>query len=151
MFDGREFKAGDRVAGSAGAWAEVLSVSEDGERLRVRFTGEGVDPPAPDTEGEMARGEIASLSPAPPGPAWGERVAVVVHRVPESAESEEGYGAVTMGGVPLGVSVEATDADTAQEALERLLGALRAFGYAGTVAVEDATYIGGVNRYEVEA
>jgi hypothetical protein len=77
-------------------------------------------------------------------------VAVVVHHVPESEESEECYEAVTMGGVPLGVSITASDSDTAREALDRLLGALKVFGYAGAVAVEDATYTGGIQRYEIE-
>lgn len=94
--------------------------------------------------------EVAAFSPTPTGPEWSERVVIVVHHVPESEEAEESYEAVTMGGVPLGVSVSA-DVDTVQEALDRLLGALAAFGYSGKVAVEDATYIGGTQRYEVEA
>ncbi len=73
-----------------------------------------------------------------------------MHHVPESEESEEGYEAVTMGGVPLGVSINASDSDTAQAALDRLLGALKVFGYAGLVAVEDATYMGGIQRYQLE-
>ncbi len=80
---------------------------------------------------------------------------VVIHHVPESEASEEGYEAVAMGGTPLGgtplgVSVEASDADSAPEALDRLLGALRVFGFVGSAQVEDVTYLGGVQRYELE-
>lgn len=80
---------------------------------------------------------------------WGERVTVVVHRVPETEGFEGGYEAVTMTGVPHGVSVTGSDPESAEEALDHLLDGLRAFGFAGRVAVEDATYIGGVQRYEV--
>lgn len=82
---------------------------------------------------------------------WGERVAVVVHRVPETEDFEGGYEAVTMTGVPHGVSVTGSDPDSAESALNHLIDGLRAFGFAGRVAVEDATYIGGVQRYELAA
>lgn len=55
----------------------------------------------------------------------------------ESEEREGGHEALTMGGVPYGISISAEDADSA---------ALRTFGYAGPVAVEDAPYIGSVQR-----
>jgi hypothetical protein len=90
-----------------------------------------------------------SFSPAPPGPEWDERVTVVIHYIPESEETEGSYEAVTMGGVPLGVLVSAGEMETAQEALDRLLGALVAFGFSGIVAVEDATHTGRVQRYEI--
>lgn len=142
MWDRYQFKVGDRVARDNGAWAKVLSVAETGG-LRVRYTGDGGDPSLAGTEGELAVDDVISVSPAPPGPGWGDRVTVVVHHVPESEEGEAGYGAVTMAGTPLALSVEASDADySAPEALDRLLGALKVFGFAGTVAVEDATYLG---------
>jgi hypothetical protein len=75
---------------------------------------------------------------------------MVVHHVSESEESEEGYKAVTMSGVPLGISIAASDSDTAQEAVDRLLGALKVFGYVGAVAVEDATHMGRIERYRLE-
>lgn len=81
---------------------------------------------------------------------WGERVTVVLHRVPESEDFEGGYEAVTIAGVPYGVSVTSSDPDSTEEALSRLLDALRAFGFAGRVAVEDTTYIGSVQRFEVQ-
>lgn len=148
MWDRYEFKPGDRVARADGAWFEVLSA--DGGALRVRYTGEGGDPSLAGTEGALDADDVISVSPAPPGPAWGDRVGVVVHRVPETPEGEAGYRAVTMVGVPLGVCVEAYDADSAPEALDRLLGALKTFGFAGAVSVEDATYVGGVKRYDLE-
>lgn len=81
--------------------------------------------------------------------AWGEKVTVVLHHVPETEEYEGGYEAVTMTGVPHNVIVTGSDRDSAEEALNHLVSGLRAFGFAGRVAVEDATYIGGVQRYEV--
>lgn len=86
----------------------------------------------------------------PPGPEWEERVNVVIHHVPESEESEEGYEAVTMGGVPLRAIVTHSDADSPREALDGLLAALVAFGYSGTVVVHDATQSGHTDSYEVE-
>lgn len=151
MWDRYGFKPGDRVARADGAWAEVLSTAEGGARLRVRYTGEGADPPAAGTEDTVSVGEVVSVSPAPPGSGWEEKVAVVLHRVPETGDFEGGFEAVTMTGVPHGVIVTGGDPGTAAGALENLLAGLRAFGFRGTLAVEDATHIGGVNQYEVEA
>lgn len=93
--------------------------------------------------------EVAGFSPVPPGPEWGESVAVVLYPVSESEETEGGFEAVTMGGVPFDVCITGAAAESSQAALDQVLGALSAFGYSGTVAVEDATYIGGTERYEV--
>lgn len=82
--------------------------------------------------------------------AWGGKVTVVVHHVPESADYEGGFEAVTMMGVPYNVSVNGSDPDSAEGALDHLLHALRSFGFTGRFAVEDATYIGGVQRYEIQ-
>lgn len=57
---------------------------------------------------------------------------------------------MTMMGVPYGVSVTGSDTDSAEDALKHLLDGLRAFGFGGRVAVEDATHVGGMQRYEVE-
>lgn len=151
MFDRYEFKPGDRVARADGAWGEVLSVSEAGDALRIRYTGDGGDPSMPKTEDLVATNEIVSLSPAPAGPGWGSEVIVVVHHVPESGGFEGGYEATTMMGVPEGVVVTGTDGDSAEGALNHLMAGLRAFGFSGRVAVEDTTVDGGVRRYEVEA
>jgi hypothetical protein len=40
--------------------------------------------------------------------------------------------------------------DSAEEALNRLIAALRAFGFRGRVAVKDATEPGPIERYEFE-
>ncbi len=97
----------------------------------------------------FARTSVEVRKPSWASSEWVEKVVVVVHHVPETEESEEGYEAVTMSGVPLGVSVS-SDSETAQEALDGLLGALKAFGYVGTVSVEDVTYMGGTQQYELE-
>lgn len=142
-------KPGDLAARQDGAWAEVLAVT-DGDRLRVRYTGEGHGIDLAGTEDTWDAGEVWSFSPAPPGPAWGDQVTVVVHHIPESEETEGGYEAVTMSGVPLGISVSTGEMETAQEALDRLLSALSIFGFAGTVGVEDTTYIGSVQHFDIE-
>ncbi len=82
--------------------------------------------------------------------AWGDTVTVVIHHVPETEDYEGGFEAVAMTGVPHNVSVTGSDPDSADDALNHLLDGLRAFGFAGRVDVEDATYIGGVQRYEIE-
>lgn len=83
--------------------------------------------------------------------AWGRTVTVVLHRIPESEEYEGGFEAVTMTGVPGMVTVAATDRESKEKAFEHLRDGLRAFGFAGTLAVEDATEPGRPVRYEVEA
>lgn len=81
---------------------------------------------------------------------WDGKVTVLVHHVPETEDYEGGFEAVTMAGVPYSVIVTGSDRDSAGAALNNLLDGLQAFGFAGLVAVEDATYIGGVQRYEIE-
>lgn len=75
---------------------------------------------------------------------------VVVHHIPEDEDFEGGYEAVTMTGVPENVQIKGSDSGSAEGALNHLIAGLRAFGFTGRVAVEDATYIGSVQRYEVE-
>ncbi len=55
-----------------------------------------------------------------------------------------------MRGVPHGVIVTAGDSDSAEGALNRVLNALRSFGFSGRVVVDDATYVGGTQRYEID-
>lgn len=81
---------------------------------------------------------------------WGGKVTVALHHVPESEEFEGGYEAVTMVGVPENVIVTGSDRDSTEGALNHLIAGLRAFGFSGRVAVDDATYIGGIQHYEVE-
>lgn len=81
---------------------------------------------------------------------WGSKVTAAVHHIPESEEFEGGYEAVTMTGVPENVAVVGSDPDSAEGALNHLAAGLRAFGFSGRIAIEDATYIGGVQRYEID-
>lgn len=144
-------KPGHKVRTHGGAEAEVLSESEDGEWVEVRYLegGEG-DLRGFGSEKLAHKDEIEALLGVTHQSNWGEEVAVVVHRVPESEESEEGYEAVTMKGVPHGVIVTGSDPDSAKGALDRLVSGLKAFGFAGSVAVEDATHAGGVMRYGLD-
>ena len=80
---------------------------------------------------------------------WGEKVTVVLHHVPEDEGFEGGFEAVTMSGVPHDVAVIGSDQDSAEGALEHLSAGLRAFGFSGRVAVEDATGAGRVERYDI--
>ncbi len=83
------------------------------------------------------------------GKGWAEKVTVVVHRVPETEEYEGGFEAITMSEVPETVTVSAGDRDSKEEAFERLRQGLRAFGFTGTLDVQDATVLGRPVRYEV--
>jgi hypothetical protein len=80
---------------------------------------------------------------------WGEEATVILHHVPESEDSEAGFEAVTMKGVPYGVVVTGQDSDSAEGALNNLLDGLRAFGFVGRVVVEDAARSGRPDRYEI--
>lgn len=144
------FGPGDTLLLHDGSRVEVLRPTEDGRSVRARYVQLSRDPSLVGTEDMIADRMVAAFTPAPPGSEWGERVAVVVHHVPETEESEEGYEAVTMGGVPYGVFLTASDAESPSEAVDRLLGALRTFGYSGAVAVEDVTEPGRSERYEIE-
>lgn len=145
----RRFKPGDTLLLHNGSRAEVLSPTEDGRSIRARYVDAPENPLLVGTEGRIAEQEVSAFSPVPPGIEWGDRVVVVVHHVPESEEAEETYEAVTLAGTPLGVSI-AADAPSAREALDRLMSALAAFGYSGTVTVEDATKPGRIERFEEE-
>lgn len=83
--------------------------------------------------------------------AWGDKVTVVVRHIPESEDHEGSFEAVTMTRVPYNVSITGSDRDSAKDALSHLLEGLRSFGFSGRVTVEDATYVGGVQRYEIQA
>ena len=148
--DLRRFRTGDTLLLQDGARVEVLAPTEDSQRIKVRYVEAPREPSLVGEEALVPDYAVAAFFPSPPGPEWGDRVIVVVHHVPESDEGEEGYEAVTMGGVPIGVSIAASDCDTGQEAIDRILGALSIFGFAGKVVVEDATYVGGTQRYEIE-
>lgn len=80
---------------------------------------------------------------------WGKQVTVVLHYIPESQEFEGGFEAVTLIGVPHGVSIAGSDPHSAEGALNSIISGLRTFRFSGGVNVEDTTYIGSVQRYEV--
>lgn len=82
---------------------------------------------------------------------WGEKVTIVLHHAPENEGFEGGFEAVTIAGVPHGVSVTGSDPDSAEGALEHIVRGLKVFGFVGRVAVEDATRLGWVERYEFHA
>lgn len=143
-------KPGHKIKTCDGAEAEVVSATEDGEWIKVRYLESEDDPLFAGTEDLAHRDEVEALLDVLHRSTWGEEVTVIVHHVPESEESEGEYEAVTMKGAPYKVSITGSDPDSAEGALNRLLDGLKAFGFAGRVAVEDATYIGGVQRYQVE-
>jgi hypothetical protein len=97
----------------------------------------------------LNEGDVEALLGVARKPGWGDEVTVILHYISESEEYEEEYEAVTMTGVPHNVSITGGDRDSAEVALDQLLAALRTFGFAGRVAVEDATKLGGVERYEL--
>ena len=80
---------------------------------------------------------------------WDEKVMVVLHRVPEIEEFEGGYEAVTMTGVPHNVIVTGSDRNSAEIALNHLVDGLRAFSFAGRVAIDDETDADPVGRYQL--
>jgi hypothetical protein len=143
-------KPGHKIRTRDGAEAEVLSETEDGEWIRVRYLASENDPLFANTEDLVSRGEVEALLGVAEKRSWGEKVPVILHHVPESEEHEGGYEVVTMVGVPHNVSITSEDSDSAEGALNRMLDGLRAFGFAGRVAVEDATHEGGMRRYELE-
>lgn len=144
----RMLKPGHKIRVADGAEAEVLSETEDGSWIRVRYL-DADDALSSGTEDLVHGDDVEALLGVAERKEWGEQVTVVLHHIPESEEGEGGYEAVTMTGVPEKVSV-AGSAGSAEDALNHLMAGLRAFGFLGRVAVEDATYIGGGQRYEVE-
>jgi len=84
------------------------------------------------------------------GKPWGGKVNIILHHIPEDRDIEGGYEAITVVGVPYGVSVVGSDPDSPVAALNQLLDGLRVFGFTGRVEVEDTTNPGSVERYEFD-
>lgn len=143
-------RAGHKIRMRDGSEAEVLAETEDGEWVKVRYLGNEDAPLFAETEGLVSSEEVEALLGVAAKRAWGDKVTVIIHRVPESEDSEGGYEAVTMMGVPHNVVVTGSGHESAEAALNHLLSGLEAFGFTGRVAVEDATGIGGTQQYEVE-
>lgn len=148
--DPGRFGIGDTLHLHDGSRAEVVAPTEDGRTVRARYLDSPGDPSLAGTEDLVAAGRTAGFTPAPPGPEWGSRVAVIVYPASMSDDYESGYVAETLTGVPHGVVVSAGGEDTPEQAVDRLIAALDAFGLTGTVAVEDASRGGGTGTYEVE-
>ncbi len=143
-------RSGHRIKTHDGAEAEVLAETEDGAWIKVRYLEVEDDPTLVGTEDLVSEAEVEALLGVARTGTWGEKVTVILYHVPQSEESEGEYEAMTMKGVPYDVKVTGGDPDSKEAALDHLLDGLRAFGFSGRVAVEDATYIGGVQRYEIE-
>jgi hypothetical protein len=138
--------------GGRGSYLRVslgLAETNDGVWIRVRHLEVPDDPTLAGTEDLISEGEVEALLGVARTGGWDEKVTVILHHIPESEESEEGYEVVTMKGVPYTVSITGSDGDFAGGALNHLLDGLRAFGFAGRVAVEDVMGLGPANRYEV--
>ncbi len=142
-------KPGHKIRTHEGAEAEVLSETEDGEWIRVRYLGSD-DPMFAGTEDLAHKAEVEALLGMVVAGSWGDRVTVIVHYRPEDQDFGGGYEATTLTGVPHNVIVTGGDEDSAEGALDQLLDGLRAFGFRGRVAVEDATGLGRPQRYEVD-
>lgn len=142
-------KPGHKIRTRDGAKAEILSETEDGEWIKLRYLDGADDLLLAGTEDLAHRDEVEVLLGVAHKSTWGEEVTVILHHVPESEESEGEYEAVTMNGVPHGVIITGGDSDSADGALNHLLEGLRAFGFTGRVTVEDATKPGLIERYEV--
>jgi len=143
-------KPGHKIKTRDGAEAEVLSETEDGEWIRVRYPESGDDPLFSGTEDLVSEDEVEALLGVAAKGTWDGKVTIILHRVPESEESEGSYEATTMRGIPHNVIITSGDSDSAEGALNRMLDALQVFGFSGRVTVEDTTYIGSVQRYEVD-
>ncbi len=143
-------KPGHKVSTRDGVGAEILSETQDVEWIRVRYLDSAADRLIAGTENFAHRDEVEALLGVAHKDTWGEDVSVILHHVPESEESEESYEAVTMKGVPHGVIITGSDPDSTEGALNRLVSSLKAFGFVGRVSVDDATYVGGVQRYEID-
>ena len=142
-------KPGHKIRTRDGAEAEILSETEDGQWIKIRYL-DGDASSSGGTEDLVNENEVEVLLGVARTEGWSETVTVILHHFPESEESEEGYEALTMTGVPYDVSITGSDSDSAEGALNHLLGGLRAFGFSGLVNVEDVTEIGRVERYAVD-
>lgn len=141
-------KTGHKVRLSDGTLAKVLTETEDGNWIRVERLD--LDEATLLGSGDLVNErEVEVLLGVAHPRAWEKNVTVMLHDVPESEDTEAYFEAVTMKGVPFGVCISGEDSDSPENALNRLLDGLRAFGFAGSVSVEDATQLGALNRYEI--
>lgn len=135
------FRPGHRVRTSDGRQAEVLELMPDEVSVRLIYLDEEGGPfgvTRRTGEEEVVGGEhIQALLGAVASSTWREEVVVVLHYVPESEEGPPEYRAETLFGVPNDVVVSGGSSESAQEALNHLLGGLALMGFRGTVSIED--------------
>jgi hypothetical protein len=86
-------RPGHKIRVRDGGEAEVLSETEDGEWIRVRYLDSQDDPQFAGTEDLAHRDEIGVLLGVAHKSTWGDRVTVILHHVPESEANESGYEA----------------------------------------------------------
>jgi hypothetical protein len=142
-------KSGHKVRMRSGVLAKVLSETEDGVWVRVQYLESGDASVPVGAEETVNESEVEALLGVAHPSAWLEEVGVVLHHVPESEDSEAYFEAVTMKGVPYGVSISGSAPDLAEGALKQLLDGLQAFGFTGRVIVDDVTGLGRPDRYEL--
>ncbi len=88
--DLRLLRPGHKVRMREGTEAEVLSETEDGEWIKVRYLDGGDDPRFSGTEDLVHRGEVEALLGVAHKRTWSDEVTVILHHVPESQESDSG-------------------------------------------------------------
>jgi hypothetical protein len=76
-------RPGHKVRTRDGAEAEVLSETEDGEWIRVRYLDGADDPLFAGTEDLAHRDEVEALLGVAHRNNWGEKVTVILHHIPE--------------------------------------------------------------------
>lgn len=145
----RILKPGHKVRMRNGALGRVVAETGDGARIEIEYLEPGGNSPPIGTRESVDGQEVEALLGVVHPNTWGGEVTVVLHHIPESEDSEAGFEAVTMKGVPYGVIITGDDPDSAENALVRLVDGLQAFGFAGRVVVEDATSPGRPERYEL--
>ena len=141
-------KPGHKIKTYDGVQAEVLSETEDGQWVKVRYLED--EPSLAGTEDLVSEAEVEALLGVVHKSTWEDKVTVIVHYISESEETEGGYEAETMTGVPHGVKISVGDHESAQQAVDHLISGLQSLGFSGVVAVEGATHVGGMRRYEIQ-
>jgi hypothetical protein len=77
-------KPGHKIRTREGAEFEILSETEDGGWITVRYLGDQDGPLFAGTEDLAHRDEVEVLMGVAHKDTWGDRVTVILHHVPES-------------------------------------------------------------------
>lgn len=142
-------KPGHKIRLRNGAVARVLNETKDGTSIEVEYLESEVDAPLAGAQDLVKEHEVEVLLGVAHPRTWEDEITLMLHYSPESEDSEAYFEAVTMKGVPYGVSITGSSPDNAEAALNQLLDGLEAFGFAGHVIVEDATSVGRPERYDL--